>query len=86
MRRDLGTCAAIALLAWTYTAQAACALPVRDGPIVSIGGDVTEIVYALGAGARVASSGTPFAEDSSAQAVPVHRRTATRSTLPPPTF
>jgi iron complex transport system substrate-binding protein len=53
MRRVLGTCAAIALLAWADAAQAACELPVRDGPIVSIGGDVTEIVYALGAGARV---------------------------------
>ncbi len=53
MRRVLGTCAAIALLAWADAAQAACGLPVRDGPIVSIGGDVTEIVYALGAGARV---------------------------------
>ena len=55
MRRILGTCAAIAMLAWAHAAQAACALPVRDGPIVSIGGDVTEIVYALGAGERVAA-------------------------------
>ena len=55
MRRVPGTCAAIALLAWADVAQAACELPVRDGPIVSIGGDVTEIVYALGAGGRVAA-------------------------------
>ena len=55
MRRVLGTCAAIALLAWADAARAACELPVRDGPIVSIGGDVTEIVYALGAGERVAA-------------------------------
>ena len=55
MRRVPGTCAAIALLAWADVGQAACELPVRDGPIVSIGGDVTEIVYALGAGGRVAA-------------------------------
>ena len=55
MRRVPGTCTAIALLAWADVAQAACELPVRDGPIVSIGGDVTEIVYALGAGGRVAA-------------------------------
>jgi iron complex transport system substrate-binding protein len=41
------------MLVWANAAQAACDLPVRDGPIVSIGGDVTEIVYALGAGQRV---------------------------------
>ena len=53
MRRVLGTCATLAMLAWAGAAEAACDLPVRDGPIISIGGDVTEIVYALGAGARV---------------------------------
>jgi len=53
MRGILGACAAIALSAWAVSAQAACDLPVRDGPIVSVGGDVTEIVYALGAGDRV---------------------------------
>jgi iron complex transport system substrate-binding protein len=39
--------------AWASSVQAACDLPVKDGPVVSIGGDVTEIVYALGAGDRV---------------------------------
>ncbi len=53
MRRILVLGAAIATLAWADAAEAACELPVRDGPIVSIGGDVTEIVYALGAGRRV---------------------------------
>jgi iron complex transport system substrate-binding protein len=53
MRGLLGPCAITAVLAWAGVAQAACELPVRDGPIVSIGGDVTEIVYALGAGDRV---------------------------------
>lgn len=58
VRGILGACAtvalsAIALLACALSAQAACALPVNNGPIVSIGGDVTEIVYALGAGDRV---------------------------------
>ncbi|HWA47540.1 MAG TPA: ABC transporter substrate-binding protein [Dongiaceae bacterium] len=57
MRGILGACAIVAV-AWAFsassgTAQAACDLPVKDGPIVSIGGDVTEIVYALGAGDRV---------------------------------
>ncbi len=53
MRGILGACATIAVSAWAFSAQAACDLPVKDGPIVSIGGDVTEIVYALGAGDRV---------------------------------
>jgi iron complex transport system substrate-binding protein len=53
MRGILGACATIALSVWAFSAQAACDLPVKDGPIVSIGGDVTEIVYALGAGDRV---------------------------------
>ena len=53
MRGILGACATIALSAWAVSAQAACELPVKDGPIVSFGGDVTEIVYALGAGNRV---------------------------------
>lgn len=53
MRGILGACAAVSLSAWALTAQAACDLPVAEGPIVSVGGDVTEIVYALGAGDRV---------------------------------
>ncbi len=53
MRGILGACAVVACLAWAASAQAACTLPVKDGPIVSVGGDVTEIVYALGAGDRV---------------------------------
>jgi iron complex transport system substrate-binding protein len=53
MRGILGACATIATLAWAMSAQAACDLPVKDGPVISIGGDVTEIVYALGAGDRV---------------------------------
>jgi iron complex transport system substrate-binding protein len=53
MRGILGACAIIATLAWAASAQAACDLPVKDGPVVSVGGDVTEIVYALGAGDRV---------------------------------
>lgn len=53
MRGILGACATIAFTAWAISAQAACDLPVKDGPIVSVGGDVTEIVYALGAGDRV---------------------------------
>ena len=53
MRGILGACAILAALAWVFPAQAACHLPVKDGPVVSIGGDVTEIVYALGAGDRV---------------------------------
>lgn len=53
MRGILGACATIAISAWAVSAQAACDLPVKDGPIVSVGGDVTEIVYALGAGDRV---------------------------------
>lgn len=53
MRGILGACAILATSAWASSAQAACDLPVKDGPIVSIGGDVTEIVYALGAGDRV---------------------------------
>lgn len=53
MRRILGACAAVSLSAWAFAAQAACDLPVAAGPIVSVGGDVTEIVYALGAGDRV---------------------------------
>ena len=53
MRGILGACAIIAISAWAALAQAACDLPVKDGPVVSVGGDVTEIVYALGAGDRV---------------------------------
>lgn len=54
LRGILGACATI-VSAWAFSAQAACDLPVKDGPIVSVGGDVTEIVYALGAGDRVAA-------------------------------
>lgn len=58
MRGILGACAIIAGSAWAIAvssaaAWAVCELPVKDGPIVSVGGDVTEIVYALGAGDRV---------------------------------
>jgi iron complex transport system substrate-binding protein len=53
MRGILGACAILAASAWAFPAQAACDLPVKDGPVVSIGGDVTEMVYALGAGDRV---------------------------------
>jgi iron complex transport system substrate-binding protein len=53
LRGILGACAIIAASAWAFSARADCDLPVKAGPIVSIGGDVTEIVYALGAGDRV---------------------------------
>lgn len=53
MRGIPAACAAIAVSAWASSAWAACDLPVKDGPVVSIGGDVTEIVYALGSGDRV---------------------------------
>lgn len=53
MRGILGACAIVAISACAFSAQAACDLPVKEGPIVSVGGDVTEIVYALGAGDRV---------------------------------
>ncbi len=53
MRGILRACAILAASAWAASAQAACTLPVKEGPIVSVGGDVTEIVYALGAGDRV---------------------------------
>jgi iron complex transport system substrate-binding protein len=70
MRRVLGTCAAIAVVAWANAAQAACELPVRDGPIVSIGGDVTEIVYALGAGQRVVAVDITSREPKQARELP----------------
>jgi iron complex transport system substrate-binding protein len=46
----LATCA---LLGLPLSAAASCDGAAAKGPIVSIGGDVTEIVYALGAGDRV---------------------------------
>jgi iron complex transport system substrate-binding protein len=70
MREVLGTCATLATLAWASTAQAACELPVRDGPIVSIGGDVTEIVYALGEGERVAAVDITSRHPAEARALP----------------
>jgi iron complex transport system substrate-binding protein len=70
MRRILGPCAVIAILAWAGGAQAACELPVRDGPIVSIGGDVTEIVYALGAGQRVVAVDITSREPKEARDLP----------------
>ena len=41
----VGAGAIVAALAWAGPAQAGCAMPAKDGPIVSIGGDVTEIIY-----------------------------------------
>jgi iron complex transport system substrate-binding protein len=70
MRRILGPCATLATLAWAGIAQAACELPVRDGPIVSIGGDVTEIVYALGAGDRVVAVDITSREPKTARDLP----------------
>lgn len=70
MRRVLGTCAVIATLAWANAAQAACELPVRDGPVVSIGGDVTEIVYALGMGERVVAVDITSRHPQEAQDLP----------------
>ena len=70
MRRVLGTCATLAMLAWAGAAHAACELPVQDGPVVSIGGDVTEIVYALGAGARVVAVDITSREPKEARDLP----------------
>lgn len=52
MRGVWTSCAILGLAVAAFPA-AACTLPVKEGPIVSIGGDVTEIVFALGDGDRV---------------------------------
>lgn len=70
MRGILGACAIIATSAWAFSAQAACDLPVKDGPIVSVGGDVTEIVYALGAGDRVIAVDITSREPKAARDLP----------------
>jgi len=70
MRGILGACAIVAVVAWGSPARAACTLPVKDGPIVSIGGEVTEIVYALGAGDRVAAVDITSREPKEARDLP----------------
>jgi iron complex transport system substrate-binding protein len=70
MRGILGACAILAASAWATTAQAACDLPIREGPIVSVGGDVTEIVYALGAGDRVVAVDMTSREPKAARDLP----------------
>jgi iron complex transport system substrate-binding protein len=70
MRSILGACAIIAVSAWAVSAQAACDLPVKDGPVVSVGSDVTEIVYALGAGDRVIAVDITSREPKAARDLP----------------
>lgn len=70
MRGILGACAITATSAWAFSAQAACDLPVKDGPVVSVGGDVTEIVYALGAGDRVVAVDITSREPAVARDLP----------------
>ncbi|WP_162916678.1 heme/hemin ABC transporter substrate-binding protein [Dongia deserti] len=60
----------LAMLGWAPLAQADCTLPVAKGPIISIGGDVTEIVYALGAGDRVIAVDITSRYPEAAQALP----------------
>lgn len=61
----------LALLgALTTQAAAECNGVVPEGPIVSIGGDVTEIVYALGAGDRVIAVDLTSRHPEAAQALP----------------
>jgi len=66
----VGAGAIVAALAWAGPAQAGCAMPAKDGPIVSIGGDVTEIVYALGEGSRVVAVDITSRHPAEARALP----------------
>ncbi len=59
-----------ALLCPSASAAASCDGPAAKGPIVSIGGDVTEIVYALGAGARVVAVDITSREPKEARDLP----------------
>lgn len=70
VRFIVGACATIVATAWALSAQAACELPVRSGPVISIGGDVTEIVYALGAGDRLVAVDITSRHPKEARALP----------------
>jgi iron complex transport system substrate-binding protein len=70
VRGILAVSATIAVSVWALSAQAACELPVRGGPIIAIGGDVTEIVYALGEGKRVVAVDITSRHPPEARALP----------------
>ncbi len=70
VRGILGACAAIALSVIAPSAWGDCGGATATGPVISIGGDVTEIVYALGAGDRVIAVDITSRHPTEARALP----------------